>query len=67
VSDDVWPRFTDSDDLAAAERRGYDRAVANLRDGDRYLKWWSSAACKPDGPPREHLANYLEATKETTP
>lgn len=42
--------LTWEDQLAAAERRGYDRAVANLRDRARYEAWWNE--CAND---REHL------------
>lgn len=56
--------------FAAAERRGYERAVANLRDADRFALW---VAAQPfdqdlanDEPSRQQLADYLDATKETT-
>jgi hypothetical protein len=46
--------------LESAHRAGYAEAVARLRDDARYLAWWSSSDCKPDGIARQHLADYLE-------
>ena len=55
---------------AAAERRGYERAVARLRDDARYTDWWS--ALPPTDPEhrywqrgRVQLADYLDAVKES--
>lgn len=41
--------------------QGYADAVAHLRDDARYLDWWLSSGVQPDGPVRQHLADYLEA------
>jgi hypothetical protein len=58
----VMPKLVDP--FAAAERRGFDRAVALLRDDERYLRWWSSSGCIPDGPVRQHLADYLQTVRD---
>jgi hypothetical protein len=56
---------------AAAERRGYERAVARLRDDARYTDWWS--ALPPTDPEHQYwqrgrvqLADYLDAVKGDT-
>lgn len=46
--------------IVSAFRAGYAEAVAYLRDDERYLNWWSSSDCVPDGTARQHLADYLE-------
>jgi hypothetical protein len=54
----------------AAEARGFARAVAMLRDGERYRAWWTSL--KPgdpaygywEAPARRHLADYLETVAD---
>ena len=52
--------------LAAAERRGYERAVARLRDHNAFLGWLH------DNPPTRTMsqsvlaAAYLDAVKEST-
>jgi len=55
---------------AAAERRGYERAVARLRDDNRYLSWLRSLGAGvldlEPLPPKERLARYLDAVKEST-
>lgn len=48
-----------------AEASGYVRAIAVLRDDERYRRWWSSNPGELDGrywdgPGRRHLADYLE-------
>lgn len=52
--------------IAAAERGGYKRAIAALRDDDRYRNWWSKLP--PNHPEtrywdfgRQQLADYLES------
>jgi hypothetical protein len=60
--------------IAAAEARGYDRAVARLRDDDRWRAWrrtrprdeagWSPGALTEDE--RKSAADYLDAMKEAT-
>jgi len=54
-------------ELRDAEQRGYARAIANLRDDDRYRDWWSSSNCQPTGPVRKHLADYLETVGRPDP
>jgi hypothetical protein len=53
--------------ILAAEARGYARAVAALRDDERFRRWWAAEIevneevalwCGP--PNRGHLARYLE-------
>lgn len=51
--------------IAAAERRGYEKAVANLRDDEKFEAWRSSRRHQP-ATVREFAARYLDATKETT-
>ncbi len=59
--------------LAAAEARGYDRAIANLRNEDAYSAWletidnqtWNALAGRSDFIAPTVSAAYLEAAKET--
>lgn len=60
---DVWLA------LAAAERRGWDKAVAAIRDSDRYHQWWIDAAMDGDDLPPDReavraVADYLETLTE---
>jgi hypothetical protein len=50
--------------VAAAEARGYDRAIANQRDESRY-RAWASTRTGPLG--RLSAMAYLEAVKDTAP
>ena len=55
--------------LKAAEQAGYARAVAVLRDDDRYQLWWTARPTLPADrywtpEAREHLADYLETVAD---
>jgi hypothetical protein len=70
-SDLACAREWRAEDDAAAERRGYERAVARLRDDARYTDWWS--ALPPTDPEHQYwqrgrvqLADYLDAVKGDT-
>jgi len=56
-------------ELAAAERRGYERAVTRLRDDERREAWLLDLAEREqlaNRPPFvQDLADYLDAVKET--
>ncbi len=55
--------------VAAAEARGYDRAIASLRDDERREAWLAELVEREqlaNRPPFvQDLADYLEAQKET--
>ena len=56
------------EELDDAERRGYDRAVANLRSDSTFLDWAAGPGARFVGRhDRDLCADYLEslATKET--
>lgn len=53
--------------VAEAEARGYDRAVANLRDDEAYERWCRKRNFAPlSAADRAEFAEFAEATKETT-
>lgn len=54
--------------IESSRAEGYARAVAILRDDERYRRWWTARDdAAPDSEaywksgPRNHLADYLEA------
>lgn len=54
------------DVIAAAERRGYDKAVANLRDTAKRQAWLREYADRWAGYDGDVYADYLEATMDDT-
>lgn len=61
----AWSDEGRDEAIAAAEVRGYAKAVARLRDDDAFRPWSRNAPSRYDSlPARERYALYLEATKE---
>jgi hypothetical protein len=51
-----------------AEARGYDRAIANLRDDEAYLRWCRERNFAPlAAADRAEFADYAEAVKDAAP
>jgi len=63
---EVNPESGTIDEIAAAERRGYERAVARLRDREAWATWRKAhAEVALNAAPGDVYADYLDAAKES--